>query len=341
MSTGTTGTTASLKPLHRTGRDRHRRRLRDRPGVVRPAARRRVHARGLRPHRGRSGRGRRARRPRLARVDVTTPRPSTRSSPRSWRPTGASTSWSTTRASPATRTATVLHTTPVEEWDRVLATNVRGPYLFARSVLPVMIDQGGGHVITIASVAGQVAFPGRSAYTASKGAALMLAKSIAVDYAAHGIRSNAVCPGMALTGMTKWRLDVPELRDAVESRIPLGRVADADDVADLVSLLASDRHRLHDRLRAGHRRRVHSAVTTNDSPTNDPAPPTPPAPAARPPAGSPARSRSSPGAAPASAAPPRCGSPPRAPPSASSTGTARPRPAPSSSSRPRAAAPSR
>ncbi len=137
--------------------------------------------------------------------------------------------------------ATVLHTTPVQEWDRVLATNVRGPFLFCRSVLPVMIDQGGGHVITIASVAGQVAFPGRSAYTTSKGAALMLAKSIAVDYAAHGIRSNAVCPGMALTGMTKWRLDVPELRDAIESRIPLGRVADADDVADLVSLLASER----------------------------------------------------------------------------------------------------
>lgn len=139
------------------------------------------------------------------------------------------------------QTATVLHTTPVAEWDRVIATNVRGPYLFARSVLPVMVEQGGGRVITIASVAGQVAFPGRSAYTTSKGAALMLAKSIAVDYAAHGIRSNAVCPGMALTGMTKWRLDVPELRDAVESRIPLGRVADADDVADLVSLLASDR----------------------------------------------------------------------------------------------------
>jgi NAD(P)-dependent dehydrogenase (short-subunit alcohol dehydrogenase family) len=137
--------------------------------------------------------------------------------------------------------ATVLHTTPVDEWDRVLATNVRGPFLFSRSVLPVMMAQGGGHVITIASVAGQVAFPGRSAYTTSKGAALMLAKSIAVDYAAHGIRSNAVCPGMALTAMTKWRLDVPELREAVESRIPLGRVADADDVADLVSLLASER----------------------------------------------------------------------------------------------------
>ena len=48
--------------------------------------------------------------------------------------------------------ATVLHTTPVADWDRVLAVNVRGPFLFSRSVLPVMIDQGGGHIITIASV---------------------------------------------------------------------------------------------------------------------------------------------------------------------------------------------
>jgi len=71
--------------------------------------------------------------------------------------------------------------------------------------------------------------------------ALAGAKSIAVDYAQHGIRSNAVCPGMAETAMTKWRLDVPELRDAIEARIPLGRVATADDVADLVALLASDR----------------------------------------------------------------------------------------------------
>jgi len=139
------------------------------------------------------------------------------------------------------RTATVLHSTPVTEWDRVIAVNVRGPFLMSRAVLPVMVAQGSGHVITIASVAGQVAFPGRSAYTTSKGAALQLARSIAVDYATSGIRSNAVCPGMAHTPMTSWRLDVPELREQIEARIPLGRVASPDDVADLVSVLASDR----------------------------------------------------------------------------------------------------
>jgi NAD(P)-dependent dehydrogenase (short-subunit alcohol dehydrogenase family) len=137
--------------------------------------------------------------------------------------------------------ATVLHTTPVAEWDRVFGVNVRGAFLCSRAALPVMMRQGSGHVITIASVAGQVAFPGRSAYTASKGAALMLAKSIAVDYAAHGIRSNAICPGMAETAMTKWRLDDPQLRAAIESRIPIGRVAQPDDIADAVALLASGR----------------------------------------------------------------------------------------------------
>ncbi|MGH3917827.1 MAG: SDR family NAD(P)-dependent oxidoreductase [Pseudonocardiaceae bacterium] len=137
--------------------------------------------------------------------------------------------------------ATTCHQTPIDEWDRVFAVNVRGPFLCTRAVLPVMVGQGGGHVITVASVAGMVAFPGRCAYTASKGAALQFAKSVAVDYAADGIRSNAVCPGMVATPMTQWRLDVPELRAAVESKIPIGRVGAPDEIADAISVLASDR----------------------------------------------------------------------------------------------------
>jgi len=137
--------------------------------------------------------------------------------------------------------ATVCHETPLEEWDRVLAVNTRGPFLCARAVLPVMLAQGAGHVITVASVAGLIAFPGRCAYTASKGAALMLARSIAVDYAQAGIRSNAVCPGFVQTPMTQWRLDVPQLRTAVEQRIPMGRVAQPDEIAEAIALLASGR----------------------------------------------------------------------------------------------------
>lgn len=137
--------------------------------------------------------------------------------------------------------ATVLHETPVEEWDRVHAVNVRGPFLCARAVLPTMISQGSGHIITIASVAGLIAFPGRAAYTASKGAAVMLTKSIAVDYARYGVRANAICPGMVYTPMTSWRLDQPELLTAIQNQIPMGRVAKPEEIADAVALLASGR----------------------------------------------------------------------------------------------------
>lgn len=134
-----------------------------------------------------------------------------------------------------------LHETPLEEWERVMEVNVRALYLCSRAALRSMIPRRSGHIITMASVAGISPFPGRAAYSVSKGAALLLAKSIARDYAADGIRSNAVCPGMAETPMTAWRLSQPELRAAVESRIPLGRVAQPEDIADAVALLASDR----------------------------------------------------------------------------------------------------
>ncbi|MCE2526281.1 MAG: SDR family oxidoreductase [Actinomycetia bacterium] len=137
--------------------------------------------------------------------------------------------------------ATRLHETPYEEWERVMAVNVRALYLCSRQALRSMIPRRSGHIITVASVAALKPFPGRSAYSVSKGAALMLAKSIALDYAADGIRSNAVCPGMTETPMTAWRLDQPELRAAIESRVPVGRVGQPEDIADAISLLASDR----------------------------------------------------------------------------------------------------
>jgi NAD(P)-dependent dehydrogenase (short-subunit alcohol dehydrogenase family) len=137
--------------------------------------------------------------------------------------------------------ATRCHETPIDEWDRVQAVNVRGPFLCTRAALPTMLRQGSGHIITVASVAGLIAFPGRCAYTTSKGAAVQFTKSLAVDYASAGIRANAVCPGFVETPMTQWRLDQPELRAQVETKIPLGRVAQPDDIADAIALLASDR----------------------------------------------------------------------------------------------------
>jgi NAD(P)-dependent dehydrogenase (short-subunit alcohol dehydrogenase family) len=137
--------------------------------------------------------------------------------------------------------AAACHTTPVDEWERVLAVNVRGPFLCTRAVLPHMLKRREGHVITIASAAGLVAFPGRCAYTTSKGAAIQFTKSVALDYAQYGIRANAVCPGMVQTPMTQWRLSQPHLRSAIEAEIPMGRVAQPDEIADAVAVLASGR----------------------------------------------------------------------------------------------------
>lgn len=137
--------------------------------------------------------------------------------------------------------ATAAASTPIDEFDRVMAVNVRGVYLCTRAVLDAMVEAGSGQIITIASVAGLIAFPGRCAYTTSKGAALMFARSVAVDYGPMGIRSNAICPGMVETPMTQWRLDQPDLRARVESMIPMGRVAQPDDIADAVTVLATGR----------------------------------------------------------------------------------------------------
>lgn len=136
--------------------------------------------------------------------------------------------------------ATVAHETPEEEWERVIAVNVTGPFLFAKYVIPYMMEQGGGNIINIASVAGLVAFPGRCAYTASKGAVVQLTRSIALDYAKYRIRANAICPGVIETNMTKWRLDQPALRAEIESKIPMGFVGNPEDVAAAAVYLASE-----------------------------------------------------------------------------------------------------
>ena len=136
--------------------------------------------------------------------------------------------------------AAECHVTPVDEWRRVLDVNLTGPFVVCRAALPGMLERGAGSIVNVASAAGLVAFPGRCAYSASKGGVVQLTRSLAADYAARGIRANAVCPGMVDTPMTRWRLDQPELRAAVLAQIPAGRVATADEVAEAVVLLSGD-----------------------------------------------------------------------------------------------------
>ena len=128
-----------------------------------------------------------------------------------------------------------------DAFGRVLDVNVRGLFLAAQAGARRMAaDGGGGSIVLIASVNGLVAEPGFADYNASKGAAVLLARSMAVDLAARGIRVNAVCPGYVRTPMTEPYLADPATLAGIVGHIPLGRVADPDEIAALIAFLASD-----------------------------------------------------------------------------------------------------
>ncbi len=113
-----------------------------------------------------------------------------------------------------------------EDWDRVMATNVKGPFLMSRAALPAMRRAGGGSIINVGSVLGIVAIRDRAAYCASKGGVSMLTKAMALDHAQDNIRVNCVCPQQA--------------RESRLASIPLGRFGKPADIAGLTVFLASE-----------------------------------------------------------------------------------------------------
>lgn len=135
--------------------------------------------------------------------------------------------------------ATAVADTSAEDFDRVVAANIRGPFLLCRRVLPAMAERGRGTIVNIASVAGLVAFPGRAAYSVTKGALIQLSRSIAVDYGHRGVRAVSLCPGMIETPLTQWRLADPTLREEVLARIPQRRIGSIAEVVAAVRFLAS------------------------------------------------------------------------------------------------------
>jgi NAD(P)-dependent dehydrogenase (short-subunit alcohol dehydrogenase family) len=127
-------------------------------------------------------------------------------------------------------------------WDRVLAVNVKGVYLACKYGIPAMLRTGGGSIVNIASF---VALVGCSvpqdAYTASKGAVISLTRSLAVQFAPQGVRTNAICPGPIETPLlTSWLLTDPEAKALRLARNPTGRFGRPEDIVNLALYLASD-----------------------------------------------------------------------------------------------------
>jgi len=129
--------------------------------------------------------------------------------------------------------------TPVERWDAVFDTNVRGTFLMCKHALP-LLRASRGAIVNVASVAGMVGVPNRAAYCASKGAVIALTRAMAIDHVREGVRVNALCPG---TTQTPWieRLvaEQGERIEDLEARQPLGRLGTAEEMADGALYLAS------------------------------------------------------------------------------------------------------
>ncbi|WP_323122878.1 SDR family NAD(P)-dependent oxidoreductase [Burkholderia alba] len=138
---------------------------------------------------------------------------------------------------------TVVDTT-VEEWDRLMAVNLRGAFLCARAVIPPMRKQGKGNIINIASELGLVGEANVAAYCASKGGVVMLSKAMAIDHGREGIRINCLCPGPVTTQLFEdvltSRDDPQGLRRRFEAATVLGRLGRPEEVAAAAAFLASD-----------------------------------------------------------------------------------------------------
>lgn len=139
----------------------------------------------------------------------------------------------------------LVHELPTETWLQVLGTNLTGTFLACKHVLRAMLHHGeGGSVVCVSSPLAELSAPGvASAYCASKGGVSALVRSLALDYAPHGIRVNAVVPGATETPLM-WasftRDEIPSARGRIETQIPPGRLATTDEIARAIVWLLGD-----------------------------------------------------------------------------------------------------
>jgi meso-butanediol dehydrogenase/(S,S)-butanediol dehydrogenase/diacetyl reductase len=131
-----------------------------------------------------------------------------------------------------------METVDPSDFQKCFDVNVVGLVNASQAVYPALLEAKGA-VVNVASQAALVCLPHQSAYSASKGAVAALTRSMAIDWAEAGIRVNAVCPGFTLTPMAVQQM-TPELDAAVSRRVPMGRMFQPDEIASVISFLASD-----------------------------------------------------------------------------------------------------
>src|SRR3954470_17697364 len=140
---------------------------------------------------------------------------------------------------------TIEQTTP-EDFERLYRVNVFGVYLCARAVVPIMLRQGGGVILNMASIASLIGLPERFAYSMTKGAVLTMTRSIAVDYVKRGIRCNCLCPARVHTPFVDGYLarNYPgreaEMMKVLSEYQPIGRMGQPEEIAQLALYLCSD-----------------------------------------------------------------------------------------------------
>jgi NAD(P)-dependent dehydrogenase (short-subunit alcohol dehydrogenase family) len=131
----------------------------------------------------------------------------------------------------------------IEVRDRVIDINTKGVWNGCRAAIPHLKDQGSGAIVNTASLAGLIGMPGGAAYSLSKGAVVNFTRAIAAELGSHGVRANAVCPGVVETPLVTDDRDPeewPDLRDRMAEAYPLGRLGRPEDVANAVRFLASE-----------------------------------------------------------------------------------------------------
>jgi len=129
---------------------------------------------------------------------------------------------------------------PVEEWDHVVNINLRGTFLCCKYLGKLMIDNGGGNIVNIASTAGIAGVPRAPAYCASKAGVILLTKSLALEWAQHNIRVNAIAPHYLETELTRSLRHSEKVYSALIKQIPLKRMGKASELIGAVLFLSSD-----------------------------------------------------------------------------------------------------